>query len=414
VEYLHYNPKALYRWACWQRMSEPRDTVIVSAVRTPIGRYQGGLATMPAVRLGAHAITAALAAAGVEPEAVDEVLMGHVITAGLGQNPARQAAVYAGIPYHVGATTINKVCGSSMKALMIAANAIRVGEHDTIVVGGMESMSLAPYLLPGARTGYRLNHQKVLDAMVHDGLWDFKSDQHMGGTGDRIAARFDLSREAVDAFAAQSHQRAHRAATEGWFADELTPVTVKHRKGETLFDHDDGVRPDTTAEGLARLRPVFTPDGVVTAGNASQLSDGGAACVVMARETAEARGLTPLATLTGQAVSGCAPKEVMWAPVPTVRKLWEQTGHGEADYDLYEHNEAFASASLGVAQDLGLDLTKLNVHGGAVAMGHPLGCSGIRVVVTLLHALRRTGGSRGFATACLGGGLATAVELELP
>ena len=398
-------------------MSDLPEPVIVGAVRTPIGKFLGTLSTTPAVRLGALAIKTVVERAGIEPGDPDEVIMGNVVQAGLGQNVARQAAVYGGIPYETGSFTVNKVCGSGLKAVMLAANAIKLGESDIIIAGGMENMSLAPYLLPKGRTGYRLGDGKVVDAMVNDGLWDFYHDIHMGNTGDIIAHRCKLTREAIDEFAASSHTKAAKAQEAARFADELLPVEIKGRKGQvTVFDHDEGVRADSTPEGLARLRPVFKKledGGVTTAGNASQISDGAAAVAVTSREVAEAKGLDILASIGGYTTSGCEPEHVMWAPVPTVRKLWKMTGRGVGDYDLFEHNEAFASASLGVAGDLNIPLEKLNVNGGAVALGHPIGCSGTRVLVTLINALKRTGGHRGLAALCLGGGQAVAMELTV-
>ncbi len=398
-------------------MSDYPEPVIVGAVRTPIGKFLGTLSTTPAVRLGALAIKTVVERSGIEPGDVDETIMGNVLQAGQGQNVARQAAVYGGLPFESISYTVNKVCGSGLQSIMLAANAIKLGESNIIVAGGMENMSAAPYVLPKGRTGYRLGNGKLVDAMVHDGLWDFYHDVHMGNTGDIIAKRCNLTRETIDEFALASHQKAAKAQSEGYFDEELVPVEIKGRKGKvTVFDRDEGVRADSTLEGLARLRPVFKKledGGVTTAGNASQISDGAAAVVVTSREHAKARGLNILASIDSYTTAACEPEHVMYAPVPTVRKLWKMNGRGPADYDLFEHNEAFASASLGVAGELDILLEKLNVEGGAVALGHPIGCSGTRVLVTLLYALKRTGGHRGLAALCLGGGHAVAMDITV-
>lgn len=395
-------------------MSEIAEPVIVGAVRTPIGKFLGTLSTTPAVRLGAQAIEEVLKRSGVSGEELDEVIMGNVIQAGLGQNVSRQAAVYGGVPFSVPTFTVNKVCGSGLKSIMLAADSIKLGDAKYVLASGMENMSLAPYLLPKGRAGYRLGNGKLVDAMVNDGLWDFYNDIHMGNTGDIIAKRCELTREDIDAFALGSHLKAAKAQEQGYFDDELMTVEIKGRKGKvTNFEKDEGVRADSTIEGLARLRPVFNPEGVTTAGNASQISDGASAVVVTSREQAESAGHEILATIGGYCSAAIEPEHVMYAPVPAVQKLWEQTGTNVDSFDLYEHNEAFASASLGVAKDLGIPHEKLNVNGGAVALGHPIGCSGTRVLVTLIHALKRTGGKRGVATLCLGGGQAVAMDISV-
>ena len=389
-------------------MPGKRDPVIVSFARTPQGKFGGALAEVNAPELGAIAIRAAIARAGIAPEMVGEVVMGIVLSAGLGQHPARQAALSGGIPDAVPAYNINKMCGSGMKALMNAANSIRAGEHDVVIAGGMESMSRTPFLI-GRQKWKPDSSTEPVDHLFHDGLCDPYHDIAMGSTGDHVAAAHGVSRADSDAFALESHRRATHAIDAGWYADEITPVATP--QGDVT--RDEGFRPDASAEALAALKPVFGDGGVVTAGNASQISDGGAALVVMARETAAEHDIAPLATITAQAATGLAPMDVMWAPVPTVQQLWTQHGRSEVDYDLYEHNEAFASASVAVMRGLGLLHAKLNPCGGAVALGHPIGCSGARIVITLISALRRTGGRRGFATACLGGGMATAIEVEL-
>ncbi len=402
------SPKCYYSRDTPLPMTDARDPVIVSFARTPQGKFGGALAGVSAPELGATAIRAAVARAGITPEIVGEVIMGIVLPAGLGQHPARQAAVGGGIPDAVPAYNINKMCGSGMKALMNAANSIRAGEHDVVIAGGMESMSRTPFLI-GRRKWKPDSDSEPIDHLFHDGLCDPYHDIAMGCTGDHVAATHGVSRADSDAFALESHRRAMHATDAGWYADELVPVATP--QGDVTCD--EGFRPDASDTALASLKSVFGDDGVVTAGNASQISDGGAALVVMARETAAAHGIAPLATITAQAATGLAPMEVMWAPVPAVQQLWAQNGRAEADYDLYEHNEAFASASVAVMRGLGLHHAKLNPCGGAVALGHPIGCSGARIVITLISALRRTGGRRGFATACLGGGMATAIEVEV-
>jgi acetyl-CoA C-acetyltransferase len=389
------------------------EAVVVSACRTPIGKFQGGLSSFRAPELGAIAIREACRRASVEGKDVEEVIFGTVLQAGLGQNPARQAALGAGLPPEVPSVTINKVCGSGLKAVMLAAQAIRAGDANVIVAGGQESMSNAPYLAPQARTGVRLGHGKLLDAMVHDGLWDVYNDFHMGVTGDLVAERCSVSREDQDRFAAESHRRAAAAQESGAFRDEIVPVEVKGRKGESVrVEKDEGVRPDSTAEALAKMKPAFGEKGTVTAGNASQISDGASALVVMSDTEAKRRGLEPLARITGYAAGGTEPKWVMLAPVYAVRNLEKRTGTKTASYDLVELNEAFSSAACGVSKELGLDLARTNVHGGAVALGHPIGASGARILTTLLYAMKRRQAKRGLAALCLGGGNAVALSVE--
>jgi acetyl-CoA C-acetyltransferase len=389
------------------------DAVIVSACRTPIGKFQGKLASLKAPELGALAIAEAVRRAGIGADAVEEVIFGTVLQAGLGQNPARQAAIKAGIPVAVGSMTINKVCGSGLKAVALAAQAIKAGDAHVIVAGGQESMTNAPYLMPGARDGLRLGHGKLLDAMVHDGLWDVYNDFHMGVTGDLVAERCAVTRDDQDRFAAESHRRAAAAQASGAFAKEIAPVELKGRKGEvTVVNADEGVRADTTVEGLAKMKAAFGATGTVTAANASQISDGAAAVVVMSAEEAKRRGLRPLAKITGYAVGGTEPKWVMMAPIYAVQNLVKKNGIAVAAYDLVEVNEAFSSAACAVGKELKLDPAKTNVNGGAVALGHPIGASGCRILVTLLHALEARGGKKGLATLCLGGGNAVALSVE--
>jgi acetyl-CoA C-acetyltransferase len=388
--------------------------VICSAVRTAIGKFQGTLKDVPAVRLGAAAIKEALLRSKVDPKLVDEVIMGNVLSGGLGQNPARQASIYAGVPYEAGALTVNKVCGSGMKAAMLAASEIKSGDAQVIVAGGMESMDMAPFALDKARFGYRMNNQPIIDLMVNDGLWDVYNNFHMGNTGEIIAQKYGLTRAEIDEFALQSNLRAAAAQKNGWFKDEIVPYDVPAGKGQTVrFEADEGVRADSTIEKLAKLGPAFKKDGVVTAGNASQISDGAAAVVMMSEDKARETGAPILARLTHQCFTGVAPELVMYAPVPTVYKLLKQSGHKISDFDLVEHNEAFASASVAVQKEFNIPKEKFNIHGGAVALGHPIGCSGARIMVTLIHALKTHGGKRGMATVCLGGGNGVAVTLEL-
>ena len=397
---------------------------IVSAARTPIGRFGGALSTTPAVELGGVAIRAAVERAKLpEGTPIDEVLMGQVLQAGAGQAPARQAALRAGLPDTTSATTINRVCGSGLKAIMLAAAEIRAGDAEIAVAGGMESMNLAPYLVPGARFGLRLGDAKLVDATVHDGLWCSIEDCHMGTHAERVAISNAVSREDQDAFALESHRRAVEAIDTGRFADEMAPVTVRDAKGrETVVDTDEGPRRDSTAEALARLKPAFAlPDGAdrgeaevgtVTAGNAPGITDGAAATVVASERAVEQLGLTPLARIVGYAQAEIAPKWLFLAPVEGVRKLLDLTSMRIEDFDLVEINEAFAAQTLADGRELGFDWSKVNVNGGAIALGHPIGASGARIVATLLHELRRRQGRYGLATLCLGGGGSVAAAFE--
>ncbi|UCG69905.1 MAG: acetyl-CoA C-acetyltransferase [Thermoplasmata archaeon] len=391
-----------------------KDVVIVGAARTAIGRFNGTLRDFSAPKLGAISIQEAMKRAGIQGDSVDEVIMGNVISAGLGQNPARQALIHAGLPPDIGAVTVNKVCGSGLKSVMMAASAVKAEDADLIVAGGMENMNLGPYLLDKARYGYRLGEGRLIDAMVFDGLWDIYNDFHMGITGEIIAEKFNVTREDADKLALRSHELAAKAISEGKFTEEIVPVSVPQRKKDPIeFDTDEGVRADSTLEKLANLKPAFKKDGLVTAGNASQISDGGAAVIVTSREKAEELGCKPMAKIIDYNTGGLAPELVMEAPIPTVRALMEKTGFGVDDIDLFEHNEAFASASVAVKKELAIPDEKFNVHGGAVALGHPIGCSGTRVLITLLYALKQRGLKRGLATLCLGGGNAVAMIVEM-
>jgi acetyl-CoA C-acetyltransferase len=386
---------------------------LVSAVRTPIGKFLGALKDFKATELGAIVVKEALARAGVEPEAVEEVILGNVISAGLGQNPARQAAFGAGLPPAVGALTINKVCGSGLKAVMLARQAIAAGDAHVIVAGGMESMSNGPYLAPRVREGLRLGDGQLLDATVHDGLWDVYNDFHMGMTGERVAEKYDVSRRQMDEYALTSHQKAMHAIREGKFKDEIVPVSVPQRKGDPRqFDTDESVREDTSLEALSKLKPVFKSDGTVTAGNAPGMNDGAAALLVVSETDVRRLRLEPMARIVGQAISGLEPEWVMMTPVPAVQKLLEKTGWKTDDVDLFEINEAFAVQACAVSRELKLDPDKLNVNGGAVALGHPIGASGARVLTTLIHALRDRKARRGVAALCLGGGNGVAMAVE--
>jgi acetyl-CoA C-acetyltransferase len=389
------------------------DVYILSAARTPIGKFGGGLSTTPATDLGATAIRAAVQRAGIAPERVDEVIMGQVIQAGAGQAPARQAALRAGLPDSVGATTINKVCGSGLKAVMMGAAAIRAGDADLIVAGGMENMNLGPYLLPGARAGYRLGNAEVVDATVHDGLWCSICDVHMGMHAERTADKHDVTREAQDAFALRSHERALAAMEAGRFRDEIVPVEVAGKKGPTTVDTDENPRPDTSAEALAKLKPAFKTDGgTVTAGNSPGITDGAAALVIASDAGVEGEGTQPLARISAYAQADVAPEWLFEAPIAGVRRLIEKVGGTVDDFDLIEINEAFAAQVLADGNELGFDWDKVNVNAGAIALGHPIGASGARVLTTLLYELRRRGGGKGLATLCLGGGGAVAMAIE--
>jgi acetyl-CoA C-acetyltransferase len=391
-----------------------RDAVILSAVRLPTGKFLGGLKSFSAPELGAMVVREAVARAGIAPEQVDEVIMGNVISAGLGQAPARQAAIRGGLPPSVAALTINKVCGSGLKAVMLAAQAIQSENAEILVAGGMESMSNAPYLLPKVREGLRLGHGQALDSMIWDGLWDVYEDYHMGCTGELVAERYGVTREQQDRYALESHQKAVAAIKAGKFADEILPVRIPQKKGEAVVvAADESPRADTSLEALARLKPAFKEGGTVTAGNAPGVNDGAAALVVASAETAKALGRKPVARIAGQAVAGLPPSLVMMTPVEAVKKLWQKTGWSADSVDLVELNEAFAVQAVAVCRELGLAPDKVNVNGGAVALGHPIGASGARVLTTLLYALRDRGKSRGVATLCLGGGNGVALAVEL-
>lgn len=387
---------------------------LVSACRTPIGKFQGALSSLSAPQLGAIAIEAALERASVKPGEVDEVIMGNVLSAGVGQNPARQAALGAHLPDSIGAFTINMVCGSGLKAVMLATQAIRAGDAKIIVAGGQESMTNAPHLLPKARKGYRLGNGEVIDSLVHDGLWDVYNDYHMGNTGEVVAKRHGVTRKDADELSARSHRLARKATDEGRFKAEIVPVEVPQRKGAaTVVAEDEGIRP-SSIDALGKLRPVFQTDGVVTAGNSSQISDGSSAVVVMDATIANERGLEPLGFVTGYTTVGVKPELLMEAPIAGVRALLKQTGTSIDDVDLLEHNEAFATASCAVRKELGVPDERFNVHGGAVALGHPIGASGARVLTTLLYALKNRSENRGVATLCLGGGNAVSMMVERP
>jgi acetyl-CoA C-acetyltransferase len=390
-----------------------RDAYIVSACRTAIGEFLGGLSSMTAPQLGAVAVREAVQRAGIDAKQVDEVLMGNVVQAGVGQAPARQAAIHGGIPDSVPATTVNKVCGSGLKAVMLAAQAIRAGDADVIVAGGMESMSNGPYLLPKARTGYRLGHGQLTDSVVYDGLWCAFMDRHMGNSAEFIARKFHATREDQDRFSAESHQKAVRAQKEGKFKEEIVPVLVPQRKGEPkCFCVDERPRPDTTLETLAKLKPAFEKDGTVTAGNAPGLNDGGSAVVVMSGAAVGRTGAKPLARVTGYAASGVEPEMIFYAPVLAVRKLAQKLGRKPNEWDLIEANEAFAAQAIVDARELEWDMARVNVNGGAVALGHPIGASGARILTTLLYAMRDRKAKTGLATLCLGGGNAVALAVE--
>jgi acetyl-CoA C-acetyltransferase len=388
--------------------------VILSAVRTPIGKFQGGLAPLSATELGARVVREAVRRAGIEPGAVDECIMGNVVSAGLGQAPARQAALRGGLDPRCAALTVNKVCGSGLKAVALAAQQIQLGEAEFVVAGGMESMSNCPYLLPQARTGYRLGHSQALDSMIHDGLWDPYENFHMGMTAELVAEKYGISREEQDRFACESHRRAVRAIQSGLFDAEILPVEIPQRKGApVVIRTDESPRPDTSLEALARLKPAFKKDGTVTAGNAPGTNDGAAAVVVTSARAAARLGLEPLARIVAQATSGVEPRWVMMAPVAAVEKLLARTGWDrDRDVDLVELNEAFAVQALSVIRELKLDPERVNVNGGAVALGHPIGASGARILVTLLHELLRRNARRGIAALCLGGGNAIALAVE--
>jgi acetyl-CoA C-acetyltransferase len=390
-----------------------RESVIVSAVRTPTGKFLGALKQFTAPELGAMAVREAVRRAGIDCASVDECIMGNVIQAGNGQNPARQAALNGGLHQHVAALTINKVCGSGLKAVMLAAQGIATGDIDIAVAGGMESMSNSPYLLPRVREGLRMGNGTLIDSMINDGLWCSFESCHMGMSGEVVAESYSVARAEQDAYAAESHRQAAQATREGWFKEEILPITIPQKRGQALVvDRDEAIREDTTPETLAKLDPAFKKDGTVTAGNAPGVNDGAAAVVVMAAEKARALGLSPMARIIGQATSGLAPRMVLMTPVEAVRKVAAKTGWNLNDVDLFEINEAFSVQMVAVQRELGIDPARVNVHGGAVALGHPIGASGARVLTTLLYALKRRGLKRGIAALCLGGGNGVALAVE--
>jgi acetyl-CoA C-acetyltransferase len=388
--------------------------VILSAVRTPTGKFLGALKDFTAPQLGALVVREAVARAGVDPAAVDECIMGNVIQAGNGQNPARQAALNGGLSEHVAALTINKVCGSGLKAVMLAAQGIETGDIEIAVAGGMESMSNAPYLVPRIREGLRMGNGTLVDSMIQDGLWCAFDQCHMGMSGETVAEKYAVGRGEQDAYAAESHRKAAHATREGWFKDEILPITIPQRKGSPIVvDVDEPIRPDTTTEVLAGLKPAFKKDGSVTAGNAPGVNDGASALVVASAERAQALGLTPMARIVGQATSGLAPGLVLMTPVEAVRKVAQKVGWALKDVDLIEINEAFSVQLVAVLRELGVDPSRVNVHGGAVALGHAIGSSGGRVLTTLLYAMKRRGAARGVASLCLGGGNGVALAVEM-
>jgi acetyl-CoA C-acetyltransferase len=388
--------------------------VILSAVRTPIGKFMGGLAPVSAPELGAKVVAEAVRRAAIEPGQVDEAIMGNVVQAGLGQNPARQAALRGGLDSRVAAMTINKVCASGLKAVALASQAVQLGESEVVVAGGMESMSNCPYLLKGARTGFRLGNQEIFDSMITDGLWDVYEDFHMGVTGELVAEKYGITRQEQDQFALDSHRKAVRAIKSCFFGEQIVPVAIPQKKGEpVIIKTDESPREDTSLEALAKLKPAFKKDGTVTAGNAPGTNDGAAAVIVTSEKNAAHMGKTPMARIVAQAVSGVEPKWVMMAPVDAIEKLLKKTGWDrDKDVDLYELNEAFAVAAIAVTRVLKLNPEKVNVNGGAVALGHPIGASGARVLVTLLYELQRRNLKRGIAALCLGGGNAVALAVE--
>jgi len=390
-----------------------QDVVIVAATRTAVGSFQGSLANIPAVDLGAAVIRALLEKTGLDGAEVDEVILGQVLTAGAGQNPARQAAIKAGLPVAVPALTLNKVCGSGLKALHLGAQAIRCGDADVIIAGGQENMSLAPYVMPGARTGLRMGHAQVKDSMITDGLWDAFNDYHMGITAENLVEKYEITREAQDAFAAGSQQKAVAAIEGGRFSDEITPILIPQRKGDPVaFATDEQPRAGTTAEALGKLKPAFKKDGTVTAGNASSLNDGAAAVILMSADKAKALGLPVLAKIAAYANAGVDPAIMGIAPVSATKRCLEKAGWTLDQLDLIEANEAFAAQALSVGKELGWDASKVNVNGGAIAIGHPIGASGCRVLVTLLHEMIKRDAKKGLATLCIGGGQGVALALE--
>jgi acetyl-CoA C-acetyltransferase len=391
-----------------------RDVVIASAVRTAVGTFGGALRDIPAIELGKIAVQEALKRAKIKPEQVEEMILGNVLTAGQGQNPARQVLIRSGIPKEIPATTINKVCASGLKSVMMAAQVIKAGDADIVMAGGMESMSMAPFLLPGARWGYRMNDGALVDGMIHDGLLDIFNRYHMGITAENVAEKFGVSRQDQDALAFRSQQNAGRAIKEGRFKDEIVPVMIPQKKGDPVaFQVDEHPRPTTTLEALAGLRPAFKKDGTVTAGNASGINDGAAAIVVMSAEKAKALGIEPLAKIKAYATAGVAPDIMGTGPVPSSQKALAKAGLAVKDLDLIEANEAFAAQAVYVNKTMGWDMAKVNVNGGAVALGHPIGASGARILVTLLHEMKKRKSRYGIATLCVGGGMGAALIAEM-
>ena len=396
-------------------MPNSTDVVIIAGCRTPTGKFQGSLSELTAPQLGAIVVREAVKRANIDSKLVDECIMGNVLPAGLGQNPARQAAIFGGLAPETGAMTINKVCGSGLKAVALAAQAIETGNSSIVVAGGMESMTNAPYLLPNARKGYRLGNGQVIDSMVHDGLWDIYNDYHMGITGENVAEKYRITREDQDEFAVNSHRKAIAAQKECRFSAQIVPVELPAKKkgqAPVIFDKDEGPREDTTIEILRSLKPAFKKDGTVTAGNAPGVNDGAAALVVTSAARAAELGTKAMVRIVAQATSGVEPKWVMMAPVGAVRTIWQKTGWKKDEVDLYELNEAFSVQALGVCRELGLDMNRVNVNGGAVALGHPIGASGARVLVTLIYEMIRRDVHRGIAALCLGGGNAVAMAVE--
>jgi acetyl-CoA C-acetyltransferase len=390
-----------------------REAVIISAARTATGKFLGSLKEFTAPQLGAIVVREAVRRAGIDPAAVDECIMGNVVSAGEGQNPARQAALHGGLQDHVAAMTINKVCGSGLKAVMLATQGIATGDIDVAVAGGMESMSNTPYLLPRVREGLRMGNGTLVDSMIQDGLWCAFEACHMGMTGEHVAEHFKVGREDQDRYAAESHRKAARATREGWFKDEIVPIEIPQKKGSPIiFERDESIREDTTPEVLAGLKPAFKKDGTVTAGNSPGVNDGAAAVVLASADKARSLGLSPIARVVGQATSGLPPKLVLMTPVEAVRKVAQKVGWKLEDVDLFEINEAFSVQMVAVLRELGIPQEKVNVHGGAVALGHPIGASGARVLTTLLYALKRRGLTRGIASLCLGGGNGVALAVE--
>jgi len=390
------------------------EVFIAGAVRTPLGKFLGGLTPFTGPQLGAMVVKETLRRAGVSGDAIDEVIMGNVIQAGLGQNPARQASIYGGVTETAGALTVNKVCGSGLKAVVLGTQAIKLGDAEIVVAGGMESMSNAPYILRQARTGYRLNDGVIVDTMVFDGLWDFYNNYHMGNTAELVSEKYQISRKEMDEYAYNSHRKAVEAHEKGKFKDEMMTVEIPQKKGEPVrIDRDEGPRPEASLESMAKLRPVFKSDGTITAANASQISDGAAAMVLLSEKKVKELSVNPIARVTGYATGGMKPEWVMMAPTVAIPKLLAKTGRKMEDFDLIELNEAFAVQGCAVTKVLKMNTAKVNIHGGAVALGHPIGCSGARILVTLLYALKQTGGKRGFASLCLGGGNAVALSVEM-